>query len=321
MEPSRKGPMRPAICLILLCLAGCQSPSVAQQAARLCRAWSEPERAGVIDPVALKEASGIAVSRAIPNRLYHHNDSGMGPKFFATNADGSNLRTITIANYEPRDIEDMSMTSCGIGKANCLVFGDIGDNSVKRESVQFVVIPEKQAYQDTETALRMVKARYPDGPHNSEGFAFHPNGDLYLLSKISRAPAQVFRLTAAQMKTSDGSLQTFEQVGIIDVPALMTVPGEAAPSGQVTGFDISPDGERALILTYNGALEIAFDLSKPLPPQSQWKEGADYRRIALTRLPQAEAIAYAPDGRSFIYDSETPSGATSVLYRQTCQPG
>jgi hypothetical protein len=310
--------MRPVLGFLLLSLSACQAPSVAQQTAALCQAWSEPQSIGAIDPVALKEASGIAVSRDIPNRLYHHNDSGMGPKFFVTDSDGSNPRTVIIANYEPRDIEDMSMTSCG-DRRTCLVFGDVGDNSSRRESVLFVVVPEKQTYADTETALRFIKARYPDGAHNAEGFAFHPNGDLYLLTKIGRAPAQIFRLTAAQMKTSDGSMQTFEEVGRINVPALMTVPGEAAPSGQVTGFDISPDGRRALILTYAGAVEIAFDLSKPLPPQSSWREGADYRRIALARLLQAEAIAYTPDGRSFVYDSELPAGATSVLYRQTCQ--
>jgi hypothetical protein len=314
--------MRPALFLVALSLAGCQSPVQAQQSTSLCPAWSEPERVGAIDPVALKEASGIAVSRAIPGRLYHHNDSGMGPKFFTTASDGSNLRTVTIAAYEPRDIEDMSMTSCGNSGGDtrtCLVFGDIGDNSVKRESVTFVFVPEKRDYADTETALRMVKARYPDGPHNAEGFAFHPDGDLYLLTKVSRAPAQIFRLTAAQMKTNDGSVQTFTPVGSIDVPALAAAPGEPPPTGQVTAFDISPDGKRALILTYGGAIEIAFDMSKPLPPQPAWREGADYRRIALARLLQLEAIAYAPDGKSFVYDSELPAGTTSPLYRQTCQ--
>jgi hypothetical protein len=307
-----------AVAAILAC-AACTTPP-GQAAPRVCAAWNAPEQAGAIDP-AIMEASGLAVSKAFPARLYHHNDSGRGPKFFVTDSAGANLRTVNMANYKDRDIEDMSMGACGDAKSDkrtCLVFGDVGDNGSSRPSVAFILMPEKQAFADTETPLRVVNARYPDGPHNAEGFAIHPNGDLYLLTKTSPGPAQIFRLTRDQLRVSDGAMQTFTEVGKIDIAPL--VGDLAAQRGAllVTSFDIAPDGKRAVILTYGAAIEIGFDLSKPLPPQSGWKSGQDFRRIDIAKQPQAEAIAYAPNG-AILYDSERQGDAPVPLYRQTCR--
>jgi hypothetical protein len=302
-----------AIVAVLVC-AACTTPT-GQAAPPICAAWSAPEPAGAIDP-AIMESSGLAVSKAFPSRLYHHNDSGRGPKFFVTDAAGANLRTVTMANYKDKDIEDMSMGPCD-GRT-CLVFGDIGDNGESRPSVSFILMPEKETYTDTETPLRVVNARYPDGSHNAEGFAIHPNGDLYLVTKTSPGSAQIFRLTRDQLRVSDGAMQTFTEVGKIDIAPL--VGDLAAQRGAllVTGFDIAPDGKRAVILTYAAAVEIGFDLSRPLPAQPGWKRGEDFRRIDIAKQPQTEAIAYAPNG-AILYDSEKQGDAPAPLYRQTCQ--
>ena len=311
--------MRHIAIVAFLACAACATPP-GEAGPRVCSAWNAPEQAGAIDP-AIMEASGLAVSKAFPSRLYPHNDSGRGPKFFVTDLSGANVRTVTMAGYKDKDIEDMSMGPCGDSKGDkrtCLVFGDVGDNGSTRPSVSFILMPEKETYADTETPLRIVNARYPDGAHNAEGFAIHPDGDLYLLTKTSSGPSQIFRLTRDQLRVSDGAMQTFTEVGRIDIAPLVGDLAAQRGAVLVTGFDIAPDGKHAVILTYAAAVEIGFDLSKPLPPQSGWRSGEDYRRIDIATQPQTEAIAYAPNG-AILYDSEKQGDAPVPLYRQTCQ--
>ncbi len=317
--------------LSLLALTALALACAGPAAAAVCQRWSAPVKVAAIDPKVINEASGIGVSRLFPGRLYHHNDSGAGPVFYVTEAAGGNLKTVTLTIPKPGDTEDMAIGKCA-GAKSCLYFGDIGDNgSSRKNGVRFNIVAEMASYAETESPLRVVHASYPDGPHNTEGFAIHPNGDLYLLTKVSPPGiVQVFKLTRAQLAVADGSMQTFTEVGRFDLLALMAADGPRpapATSGlgangrpTVTSFDISPDGKRALILTYRGAVELAFDFAKPLPPQAQWKAGRDFRVIETAVLPQSEAIAYEPGGWSFLYDSESPgSPAESPIYRQACE--
>ena len=264
------------------------------------------------------------MSRAFPGRLYHHNDSGAGPLFYLTDRAGGSVRTVALPIPQPTDTEDMALGRCA-GAHSCLYLGDIGDNPSLRTGISFNVVAERRDYGAQESPLRIVKARYPDGAHNAEAFAIHPNGDLFLVTKAaSPAPTQIFRLTRQQLAVSDGSVQTFTEVGRFDLLALMQADGpkEAFRNGAilVTGMDISPDGRRFLILTYDGAVELGFNLARPIPPQSQWRAGRDFRVIDTTRLPQAEAIAYEPGGRAFLYDSESPGNPPdSPILRQRCE--
>jgi hypothetical protein len=175
--------------------------------------------------------------------------------------------------------------------------------------------------------LRVIRARYPDGAHNAEAFALHPNGDLFLITKAtSPAPTQIFKLTRDQLRTQDGSVQTFTEVGRFDLSSLVKADGQrqAFRNGSilVTSMDISRDGKRFVILTYDQAVEIGLDLSRPLPAQASWRAGRDFRVIDTQRLPQAEAIAYEPGPGSFLYDSESPGNPpTSPIVRQRCESG
>jgi hypothetical protein len=292
-------------------------------AAGLCPAWSAPEKAGTLDMMKLNNTSGLTASRAYPGRLYHHNDAQGGPKFFTTDMTGGALKEVVISGFSPMDLEEVSTGKCA-GAASCVVFADFGDNPVTRPVMTFAVLAEKASFADTEAPLRLVNARYPDGPHNPEGMFIHPNGDLYLITKIAtrETMTMIFRLKAAQLSVADGSVQTLEKVAEVDLAKLMTPPGGAAPARRpmATGMDVSADGKTFVVLTYSGAVELAFDLALPLPPQSEWQEGRDYRRIATaTNLPQAEGITYTPDGKAILYTSEFMNGgAESPIMRQRC---
>lgn len=290
-------------------------PAGVAVAAELCARWSQPQVVGQLDVSLFPEASGIGVTRD-GERLYHHND-GNQPGFLVTDRAGALLRQVRVEGFAPLDVEDLSVGRCG--SHTCLFLADIGDNAVRRSSVQVAVIEEVARIGERVSPRVVITARYPDGPHNAEAIALHPSGDLYLVTKSGSGagqagPARVYRLTAAQIAA--GGEQLFESRGEIPVPAL------AGPGLErrrvVTAMDIAPDGGRVLLLTYDSAIEIAIDLSKELPAPAAWAEGRIHRVVPIAQLIQAEAIAYDRDGRSILYSTESVRGSAVPLIQQSC---
>ena len=65
---------------------------------------------------------------------------------------------------------------------------------------------------------------------------------------------------------------------------------------------------------------VKSDLSAGSLDPANWKVGRDYRAIALTTLEQEEAIAYLPEGRSLLYDTERLSKTkTARIMRMDCR--
>ena len=151
--------------------------------------------------------------------------------------------------------------------------------------------------------------KYPDRAHNAEGLAVHPGGDVYILTKeeeldkMEAYTSKLFRLPSEKLKNPGKEPIVLEYVGEIDLPTLTagsTVFGKIA-----TSFDISPDGSKFLVLTYENAVEFDQDLSAgDLKDTEDMKEGSDYNVIKLDSLPQQESAAYLPDGSGFIYNTE-----------------
>ncbi|MDP3747200.1 MAG: hypothetical protein Q8Q88_09155 [Phenylobacterium sp.] len=300
--------MRAAALLCALILA---SPTAAQSG--VCPAWGKAEPFGALDAKLVNEASGLEVSDRFGDRLYHNNDSGDGLRFYVSGLKGEATRAIDVEGPDPRDIEELSLGPCG--RQTCLYLGDIGDNPGKRDGVVFTLVIEKKAFKDKVKPLRTVRARYPDGAHNAEAFAVHPNGDLFLVTKpvdarmATPGPALVYRLTAAQLRNGR-DVQTFAKVGEIDLPTIMAefpFPGSIA-----TALDISADGRRALLLTYVAALVLDFDLAEGL--------SGPHQVVRLNTMPQQEAGAWLPDGSGFLYDTELTRGAKAArIDRVVCK--
>lgn len=283
----------------------------------LCRRWSEAVEVGRLDPALVDEASGLEASARFPGRLYHHNDSGDSLRFFVSDMTGAGLRAVNLEGPRPRDIEDIAVGPCGA--TSCLYLADVGDNAGKRDEISLVLVEEKAAFADLEQPLRTVRVRYPDGPHNAEAIAVHPNGDLYLVTKptnsqtLTPMAAHVYRLTAGQLRATEG-VQMLTPVGDIDLPRL--APDQSIRAWIPTGMDISDDGKRAVLLTYGAVFEFAFDFAKGLPPQGGWVRDKTYSVVTPQRLTQQEAITLTGDG--FLYDSESADKALPPLMKVTC---
>ena len=239
--------------------------------AQLCKQWSEAVRIGELQ-VQLTEASGLAASRQFPGRLYHINDSGETGKFFITGMDGKDTRSVRINDFEPEDTEALSLGPCpGKDQISCLYIGDIGDNDVKRKSIEIVVVDEVRNFSPTVKARSRLKLLYPDGPHDAESLAVHPNGDIYILTKEN--PARLYKANPNAVQ------QTLTPVTTLQ------------PGGKPTDMTISDDGMRLLVLTYMDAVEYSMDFKQQ-------------QKIRLNFLQQQESVAYLPGSRSFIYSTE-----------------
>jgi hypothetical protein len=289
--------------------------SLFQSPARTPCTWTPARQVGVLEAV-VNESSGMAISRRIPNRAYRINDSGDTGRFFAMDLAGGGTKVVNIQGFNPFDAEDMAIGPC-TPSADCIFIGDIGDNTRRRQFLELVVVEERVDFPAEVSAAHRIRMQYPDGPHDAEGLGVHPDGTVYIATKDARK-SQIFKLKREQWSNSRNSDFLLEPVVTLDWSLLR--PESLAFGRQVTAMDIAPDGKSFVLLNYVNAVEFFVDLSATTLDPTAWKSGRDYRTIELTTLEQEEAIAYLPDGRSLLYDTERPSNAkTARIMRMDCR--
>src|SRR5213596_956580 len=80
----------------------------------------------------LIESSGVAVSRAYPDVLWTHNDSGDRPYVYATDLRGTDRGALLVPGAQAIDWEDISLGPCPLAfvprARSCIYLADSGDN-------------------------------------------------------------------------------------------------------------------------------------------------------------------------------------------------
>jgi hypothetical protein len=273
----------------------------------LCPSWSTAVKVGELDSKVIDESSGLSISRA-QDSFYHMNDSGTGPEFHISRADGSNLISVHIEDYLPIDPEETALGPCPLTpEKTCLVIEDIGDNLKLRKSVAFFFIEEKNPWPKSVKPQFVARFKYPDGAHNAEAATVLDNGDIVLFTKElsiiggHATPAVVFRSRRVQYLKPSSAKEPieFEKIGLLDLPKLTNQEGLG---GVATGIASIPSGHRFAILTYSGAVEFSLDLKALKFPQVITKEM--WRQVPLFQLPQQESIAYDRGDRDLVYSTE-----------------
>jgi len=238
----------------------------------------------------IDESSGLTVGRANKGVLWTHNDSGDKPQFFAINHAGDDLATVALTGATARDWEDIcSFTFKG---RHFLMLGDFGDNGEERRDCRLYVVPEpllNTARRGTKLKARVamtLQFGYQDGPHNCESMGVDmTTRTIYLVSKRAGGTCKVYAMGLP--------IRSPRKPLVAKAIATLRIPTTSA-------MDISPDGLRAVVLTYGHAYEYVRR------PGETWAVGFS-RKPRVIRIPsrrQGESICYGSAGRSLYLTSE-----------------
>ncbi len=253
----------------------------------------------------LNEISGIVRSRTYPDVWWVHNDSGDEARLFAINAKGQPIMPAWRTDkYFGQEFEEGKEPWPGIEMLNSsngdweditiddgrLYIADMGNNGNARRDLGFYVVnePNPAAIDRGARPISFIPVTYPDQqtyPPTDWRFdceaVFVHQGQLYLLTKY-RADGRVDKITYG---TSLYRLDTTHT----DKENELTLVSRADDLRIIpTAADLSPDGQRLAVLSYDGVWGFeAADGS------DDWLAGSVWR-LALPphQLKQAEGLCW-----------------------------
>jgi hypothetical protein len=251
----------------------------------------------------LREASGVAVSKRSPGRLYAHNDSGEAA-LQVLDGEGRTLGKLTIGGAKVEDWEAIAVGPCG--SRSCIYIGDIGDNDARRESITIYRLPEPDAPSGAAAVSDVFHVRYPDGPQDAETLLVTASGELLIVSKGETAPPGIYRLPR---DAKPGATVTLEQVA--RPPAAAKLPADE----RITDGAISPSGEWVALRTLR---HVTFYRTDELLGGA-WRA---VRRVPLDQLrePQGEGIAFADESTLYLVGEGKGKDDSGTFGRLTCAP-
>ena len=300
-----------SFCLIL---APVLNPAFAQDSTQtLAEAgFGEAVLTGRIESDRLVECSGMDASMIADDLLWAVNDSGNGPFIYALGLDGSDRGSVRVAGANNRDWEDLD-TFVWQGRPMILI-ADVGDNNRRREEHTLYVVEEPGPGRDrgrhsgTVDLAWRIDFSYPDGKYDAEGVAVDAAaGEVLIVTKRDEPPL-LFAVPLAA--TAAGRSVTARRVGAVErIPPPSDQDRRhifGAYYSQPTALDLSPDGRKLVVLTY----QHAYLFSRMTG--DSWVSAVG-ERPALIRLPpphdgrllrQREAICFSPGGTSLLITSE-----------------
>ena len=275
--------------------------------------WSAPEYAGVFSDADLDEVSGMAASRAHPGTYWALNDSGTGAKLVAVKPDGSRVATMQLSGAENIDWEDIDAFDHN-GK-HYLLIADTGDNGGIRKQLTLYVVEEPARLRDGGSLKPawIISFKWPDGARDCEATAVDATrGEVLLISK-KRVPPELFRVP---LHPTDGNVQTAELLATLsDISQPSQQELEKNPvygryRSQITGADLSANGRVLAVLNYHSVHLYVRNTGQDWAQVMKTLPG----QLELPWLPQAEGIAFSPDGRSLLIGSEQRPSPL-IMYR------
>ena len=236
------------------------------------------------------ESSGLACSRSCPGIFWTHNDSGDYARIYAFDLGGRDRGSFVLADTQAFDWEDMASFSYK-GK-HYLLIADTGNNGLAATVHMLHLIEEppvdrKQGVTQKQAAVvRTIYFAFEDDHRDCEALAVDPTDRTILLATKQREP-ESYVYVLPWPKDDSNKAASARKIGRLKIP-------------RATAMDVSPDGRRAVVLTYRHAYEYTRGA------------GEDWRR-AFSRLPaeiilpermQGESICFGPDGKTLYLTSE-----------------
>lgn len=279
-----------------------------------CRYGEARSGGRVVDP-RLVELSGIVASQREDDLYWVHNDSGeRALRVFGIDERGALRTEVTMVGGSHVDVEAIAIGP-GADASPALYIADTGDNgardgqSAPRRRVYVTRVPEPSASPSVQTTgvFDELPFVYPDRPHDCEAIFVDPEtGDLFLLAKEDRGPANLYRARAPHVH---GVERTLELVGAI--PFGM----RGIPNASITDASIDRAGRSVLVRVYGRVLLWSRSAGEA------WAEAFARPPQMLPRPPeiQGEAITFTRDGRGYLTVAE---GASPELFYfdRVCTP-
>jgi hypothetical protein len=268
-----------------------------------------------LDGRALPEASGLAVSRRSPQRLWLINDSGNDAELHALDLDTGTLKTLAVLGAANTDWEDLA--SFTHENQPWLAVADIGDNRARREEIQVHLLPEPGDLSVTGVKVHTtLHLTYPDGPRDAESMAIDSRtGILYVLSKRDPQPrlysVDVSR-SLAGTGSGGGSALVLEYRGTVtSIPPPSEEEIETFRFGryraQPTAMAFSGKHDLIAVLTYRRAY-----IARP-GAEGDWLTALNTALCPVESVDLAQGETIAIDaGGALLVSSE---GARAPLYR------
>jgi len=249
------------------------------------------ELALIADP-RIDESSGLAASIRYRDAFWTHNDSGDSARIFLIDQGGRTRGVVHLEGVAALDWEDIA--SYRSGGEGWILVADVGDNSRRREtSILYLLrepeIPvpgkgEEAPILEVEPDFE-IRFRYEDGPRDCEAVAVDATESaIYLLSK-ELVTCRMYSLPIPAAGSAGPHVARFVAEVRLPFP---------------TAMDISPDGRRAVVLTYGDA--YLFSRAEGEPWARAFSRAP--RAVKAPARPQGEAICYGPDGWTLYLTSE-----------------
>lgn len=234
---------------------------------------------GNINDSRITEASGIAASYNTSGGFWVHNDSGDGPNIYLIDSTGRVLSSGSLLNANSRDWEDIA--SFVIDGTPYLLLADIGDNPVNKSEYWLYIIEEpiynaQSPNGNSYPLVRTITFQYENGPKDCESVAVDVHeGKIILVSKSGNGEGERF-VYEIPLSVEPGNETT-----------TANIIGQFSMDGP-TAMDISNDGQRAIVLTYQDAYEFTR------VEGNSWEQAfaETPRLIDMPSRPGGEAIAY-----------------------------
>jgi len=251
----------------------------------------------------ITEASGLVHSRQNDDIFWTHNDfdeSGVANSntIYAFNQDGLNIGEWTLTNLpmNQRDWEDIATDNNGN-----LYIGEIGDNGRNYGTKFIYKCPEPDLSNLGSMGIQCTsyEFKYNDTiKHDAETLMVDLNGDIYIITKHpigTSGKSKVFKLGVDTISNTE--INEAELIMELD-----TFPGDSNRN-QVTGGDISSNGSKILVLTYEKMFYYER-LSSETIQDALSKEPEEVTYNKEHPLEQGEAVAWSNNNNNYYTISE-----------------
>ncbi|MEH1014956.1 hypothetical protein V6U90_17820 [Micromonospora sp. CPCC 206060] len=250
------------------------------------------KRCGITDSK-LRELSGLVGTKTGYVVINDGTDVPSRKRIFFLDSKCKITRAVEYSGNGPFDTEDLALSADG----GTLWIADIGDNITSTERRARVALWSMPVSGAKKPALHRLA--YPERkPHDAEALLMADDNTPVIITKTI-GKAEIF-VPAAALKTNNEDPVPMKKAGEVTLPKtttenVMQGPGRVA----ITGAARSPDGKRVVLRTYADAFEYDVPDGDIVKALSSGKP-----RVTPLADPFGEAIAYTPDGKTFLTVSD-----------------